>query len=257
MIRLAFRNLFQNKARLVISVGGVSLALLLIPSLDAVFTGVERQVTAYIDSSRADIIVAQSGVRNMHMASSSLPDSVRRKVRAVPGVALVTPILYLTNNVVYEDERNLAYIIGLPENAEMGGPWKISSGRSLPGDGEVIIDRTIAEKAGIRLGDEVEILGEEFEVTGLSEGLASLVNSVAFISMDDFGDLRGNYRTFSFLVKVNPAESPEAVAPASNPGQGCYCPDEENFARRAPVIKGYEHGCRDHHEPDGFLIGLQ
>ena len=45
MIRLAFRNLFQNKARLVISVGGVSLALLLILSLDAVFTGVERQVT--------------------------------------------------------------------------------------------------------------------------------------------------------------------------------------------------------------------
>jgi len=92
MIRLAFRNLFQNKARLVISVGGVSLALLLILSLDAVFTGVERQVTAYIDSSVADVIVAQSGVRNMHMASSSLPDAVRRKVRAVPGVALVTPI---------------------------------------------------------------------------------------------------------------------------------------------------------------------
>jgi hypothetical protein len=46
MIRLAFRNLFQNKARLVISIGGVSLALLLILSLDAVFTGVERQITA-------------------------------------------------------------------------------------------------------------------------------------------------------------------------------------------------------------------
>ena len=70
----------------------------------------------------------------------------------------------------YEDERNLAYIIGLPENAELGGPWKISSGRSLPGEGEVIIDRTVAEKSGIALGDEVEILGEEFEVTGLSEG---------------------------------------------------------------------------------------
>ena len=36
MIRLAFRNLFQNKARLVISVGGVALALLLILSLDAI-----------------------------------------------------------------------------------------------------------------------------------------------------------------------------------------------------------------------------
>ncbi len=213
MIRLAFRNLFQNKIRLVISVGGVALALLLILSLDAVFTGVERQITAYIEYSDADVWVSQADVLNMHMASSSLPDSVARKVRAVPGVESVTPILYLTNNVVYEDERNLAYIIGLPESAEMGGPWKISSGRSLPGKGEAIIDRTIAEKAGIKLGNKVEILGKEFEVTGLSEGTASLVNSVVFISMDDFEELRGSYDTVSFLlVKVEDGESPALVA---------------------------------------------
>ena len=213
MIRLAFRNLFQNKVRLIISVGGVALALLLILSLDAVFSGVERQITAYIENSGADIWVSQADVRNMHMASSSLPDSVARKVKHVAGVASVTPILYLTNNVVAGDERNLAYIIGLPENAELGGPWDISSGRSLPGEGEAIMDRNVAEKSGIALGDTVEILGEEFEVIGLSEGTSSLVNSVAFISMKDFEEMRGSYDTVSFLlVKVSDGESPEVVA---------------------------------------------
>jgi putative ABC transport system permease protein len=63
------------------------------------------------------------------------------------------------------------------------------------------------------LGDEVEILGKEFEVTGFSEGTASLVNSVAFISMDDFEEMRGSYDTVSFLlVKVSDGESPEVVA---------------------------------------------
>jgi putative ABC transport system permease protein len=213
MIRLSFRNLFQNKVRLVISVGGVALALLLVLSLDAIFTGVERQITAYIEYSGADIWVSQSDVLNMHMASSSLPDSVARKVKYVPGVASVSPILYLTNNVVAGDERNLAYIIGLPENAELGGPWKIASGRNLPGEGEAIIDRNVAEKSGTALGDEVEILGEEFEMIGLSEGTSSLINSVAFISMDDFEDMRGSYNTISFLlVKVNEGESPQVVA---------------------------------------------
>jgi len=213
MIRLAFRNLFQNKIRLVISVGGVALALLLILSLDAIFTGVERRVTAYIEHSGADIWVSQADVRNMHMASSSLPDSVARKVKYVPGVASVTPILYLTNNVVAGDERNLAYIIGLPENAEFGGPWSISSGQSLPAQGETILNRNIAVNSGIALGDEVEILGDEFKVTGFSEGTASLVNSVAFISMDDFEEMRGSYDTVSFLlVKVSDGESPEVVA---------------------------------------------
>lgn len=213
MTRLAFRNLFQNKARLVISVGGVALALLLILALDAIFTGVERQITAYIDYSGADIWISQEDVFNMHMATSSLPDSIARKVKSVPGVDSVTPIHYLTNNVVAGDERNLAYIIGLPEGAEFGGPWKVSSGRSLPGEGEAIMDRSVAEKSGIVLGDEVKILGEEFEIVGLSEGTASLVNSVAFVSMDDFEALRGSYDTFSFLlVKVEAGESPAQVA---------------------------------------------
>src|SRR5512145_2276250 len=110
MIRLAFRNLFQSKVRLVISTGGVALALLLILSLDAIFTGVEQRITVYIDNSGADIFVAQEGVRNMHMASSSMPDSVRRKIKAVHGVEVVTPILYLSNNIVMGEDRSLAYI---------------------------------------------------------------------------------------------------------------------------------------------------
>ena len=213
MIRLAFRNLFQNKIRLVISVGGVALALLLILSLDAIFAGVERQITAYITNSGADIFVAQSGVRNMHMAASSLPASVIEDVKGVPGVEEVAPILYLTNMVVIGDERNLAYIIGLPEDAKMGTPWKVAEGRGNPREGETVIDRDIAQKSGVNLGDEVEILGRKFKVVGLSEGTASLVSSVAFVSIGDFAALRGSPDTVSFLlVKVKSGESPRTVA---------------------------------------------
>ncbi len=259
MIRPAFRNLFQNKVRLVISVGGVALALLLILSLDAIFTGVEQRITMYIDHSGADIFVSQSGVRNMHMASSSLPESVRRKVIAVPGVAAVTPVLYLSNYVVMGDERNLTYIIGLPENAAFGGPWKVSSGRSRPGEGEAIIDRSIAVNSGVTLGDEVEILGEEFEVVGLSEETSSLVNSVAFISMDDFEDLRGSYDTFSFLlVQVNAGESPESVAARIQARvRDVTAQTREDFARQErQVVKDMSTDVITIMNLIGFLIGL-
>lgn len=213
MTRLALRNLFQNKIRFVISTGGVALALLLILALDAIFTGVEQRITAYIDYSGADIWVSQSDVLNMHMASSTLPDSVARKVKAVPGVAAVSPILYVANNVIVGDERNLAYIIGLPERAKFGVPWNVSAGLSLPREGEAIMDRNVAEKSGASLGDIVEILGEEFKLVGLTEGTSSLVNSIAFIPQDDFENIRDSYDTISFLlVKVNQEESPEVIA---------------------------------------------
>jgi putative ABC transport system permease protein len=213
VLRLGYHNLFQNKARLVISVGGVALALTLILVLDAIFAGVERQVTAYIDYSGADIFVSQSGVRNMHMASSSLPSSVVDEVKAVAGVESATPILYLTNMVVAGEERSLAYVIGLPSDAAAGKPWSVPEGIPIPGAGETVIDRVVAKKSGVELGDKVKILGREFKVVGLSNGTATLINSVAFISLDDFAQLRGNTGIVSFvLVKVEPGELPDAVA---------------------------------------------
>jgi putative ABC transport system permease protein len=75
------------------------------------------------------------------------------------------------------------------------------------------MDRGVAEKSGVGLGDEVEILGEVFEVIGLSEETSSLTNSIAFISSKDFENIRKSYDTFSFLlVNVRDGESPEAVA---------------------------------------------
>lgn len=213
MLRLAFRNLFQNKVRLVISVGGVALALLLILSLDAILAGVEQQVTAYVDYSGADIFVAQEGVRNMHMAASSLPASMAGRVKTVPGVESVTPILYLTNMIVIGDERNLAYVIGLPHDAMAGGPARVVEGVAIPRVGEAVIDRGVALKSGVTIGDKVKILGEEFKIVGLSEGMVSLVNSVAFVSKDDFARLWGAGTTVSFLlVKIKPGESPDVVA---------------------------------------------
>jgi putative ABC transport system permease protein len=213
MWRLAFRNLFQNKVRLIISVGGVALALLLSLSLDAIVEGIQRQVTTYIDQSDADIFVAQEGVRNMHMASSWLPASMVGKVRAVPGVASVTPILYLTNVIEAGDNRNLAYIIGLPPNASAGGPPLIAEGVTIPAKGEAIIDRAVAAKTGIKLGDEIKIMGEEFTLTGLAENMATFTGSIAFISKKDFDRLRGGTGAISFiLVKVKPGESPIDVA---------------------------------------------
>jgi putative ABC transport system permease protein len=184
---------------------------------------------------------------------------VRKKIKAVPGVASVTPIHYQTNYVVMNDERNLAYIIGVPEKAAFGGPWHISSGRSLPGKGEAIIDRSVAENSGITLGDEVEILGEDFEVVGFSEETSSLVSSVAFISEKDFEALRGSYETFSFLlVKVEAGESPEdVVARIQARVRDVTAQTRADFARQErKVVKDMSTDVITIMNLIGFLIGL-
>lgn len=210
---LARRNLAGNLVRLLISVGGVALALTLTIALEAIFAGVANQLTTYIDRAGADVWVAQAGVRNLHMVASWLPDSVTDEVRSVGGVADATPILYSTDTIAAGDERAVAYVIGLPADAAMGRPWKVAAGRSLPGRGEVIVDRGFASKAGVSIGDEVTVLGGEARVVGLSDGTASLVNSVAFVSFEDFQAMRGGAPVVSFvLVKVSSGTTPADVA---------------------------------------------
>jgi putative ABC transport system permease protein len=259
MMRLAYRNLFHNKVRMTISAGGVALALMLILSLDAIFNGVEEQITAYIDNSGADIFVTQSGVRNMHMASSTIPVETIDSVEAVPGVDAVTPIHYLTNMIVLGEERQLAYIIGLPEGAAMGKPWNIVAGDNIPKKGDAIIDQKLASNVGIDLGDKVEIMGRSFNVGGLSQGTESLVNSVAFISIEDFTAIRAAPGSISFLlVKVAPGESYDRVTrdiEAQVPGVTVQT-RMEFAANERQVVKDMGTDIIAIMNLVGFLIGL-
>ena len=212
---LARRNLSRNRVRLVVSVGGIALALSLVLALDAIFAGVSNQLTTYIDRAGADVWVGQAGVRNLHMVASFMPASVTDQVSAVEGVADVTPILETTDTIAAGDERAVVYVIGLPRDASMGGPWDIVEGAASVGPGDVIIDGGFARRAGVGIGDAVTVLGSQAKIVGLSEGTASLVNSVAFVSFDDFRAMRGGAPVVSFvLVRTAAGSSPDGVTAA-------------------------------------------
>jgi len=213
MWRLAAGNLIQNKTRLLISVAGVALALTLVLFFGAVFTGVQGRLTAYIDRAGADVWVSQDGVRTMHMSASSLPGSVVDQIQAVPGVEQTVPILYTEGMIEANGKEYIAYVFGIVPDAPFGGPWRIVDGVSTPGPGEVIIDHAIAGPAGLRVGDQVTVLGREMRIAGMTAGTSSLVSSVSFVRMDDFAQARGGGDVISFvLVKVKPGESAAAVS---------------------------------------------
>lgn len=213
MLHLALRNLFQGWTRLIVSIGGVALAMTLILALDAIVAGSERQITAYIDYSGADIIVSQAGVRTLHMSASSVSTRDLTSIRAEPGVASVTPILYMTNMLVVGDQRSLAYVIGLPAGAQAGAPWRMEAGARIPGSGKAVIDADVARQGGVGIGGVVTILGQPFTISGLATGTASITNSVAFISFDDFAQMRGGSDTASYLlVKARSGVSPTDLA---------------------------------------------
>lgn len=255
MLLLAWRNLSQNRTRLLVSAGGVGLALTLVLALDAIVNGVEHQLAAYIERSRAEVWVAQSGVRNLHMVASTLPASAVEQVAAVEGVASVTPLLYTSQNVQMGRDNRFSYVFGLPPDATMGGPWRVAAGKALPGPGEAIVDARQARDSGVGLGDSVRIFGRRFLVAGLSEGSSSLTNSVTFVSQSDFARLRRIRDSLSYLlVRVEPGQSPEVVARRIEARVKVSALSTPEFARQERKVVG-DMGA-DAINLMAFLIGL-
>ena len=123
------------------------------------------------------------------------------------------PLLYASDLIQTSGGQYPAYVFGLPTSAPFGRPWKIVDGTATAGPGEVIIDDSIAGKAGLHVGDEVTVLGRHLRIVGLTSGTSSLVNSVAFTSTADFAAVTGEGRVISFvLVSVKTGESIEAAA---------------------------------------------
>lgn len=213
MFRLALGNLTQNKTRFLLSVGGLALALTLVLFFGAVIDGATNRITVYIDRAGADVWVSQAGVQTMHMTASALPASVTAQVAAVPGVQEAVPILYATDTIQAQGNEYLAYVFGVPDGAVLGRPSNVVDGAAMPGSGEIIIDRSIADQAGLRVGDRVTVLGQDLTIAGLTSGTSTIASSVAVVRMDDFVRARGGGQAISFvLVKVNPGESPADVA---------------------------------------------
>jgi putative ABC transport system permease protein len=213
VFRLAFRNLVQNKVRLVISVAGIAFALTLVLFFGAVFDGAQGRLPVYIDHAGADVWVSQQGVRTMHMSQSSLSAPVVDQVKAVPGVDEAVPILYTEGMIQARGDEFIAYVFGISPDAPLGQPWHIVDGASSPGLGEVIVDHAVASKSGLGVGDQVTVLGRPMKIAGVTSGTSTLVSSVSFVRMEDFAQARGGGDAVSFvLVKVEAGESPAAVS---------------------------------------------
>ncbi len=111
-VPVARRQLFARKGRTFAGIAGIATAFLLVLALKAIFAGMEQRLTAYIDASGGDVIVAQRGVQSMHMTESALPEQAVQAIAALPGVAEARPILYAPATLERGDGRGLVYLVG-------------------------------------------------------------------------------------------------------------------------------------------------
>jgi putative ABC transport system permease protein len=196
---LARRNLFQDKIRLALSIAGVALAVTLILILNGFLAGMNRQITSYLDHSPGSIVVAQEDVVNLLGAISLIPEGTAQRAENIRGVDQVIPILSQFIILDLHEKKQPAYMIGY-DPREGGGPWQLIAGREPNSKQEIVFDRVLADRHGLTLGDQVEVMGRDFTIVGLSSGTTSWMTSFFFIRKKDAEDLLLIPGATSFLL---------------------------------------------------------
>lgn len=210
MTYLAYQNLWQQKFRLVLTVTGVALATGLIILLNSFEAGVYRQVTAYLDHTPADYVVAEESAKNLLGVQSLFPGDTEALVRGTPGIAQVTPIYARFVILDLHDKKVPAYMVGY-EPRVGGGPWRMKAGRLPMADNEVVLDWVMAQTHTFALGDRLEILGKDFIVVGLSDETNSWLAGFLFMRKGAAEKLVLTPNATSFLLLALEPQADQAV----------------------------------------------
>jgi hypothetical protein len=153
--------------------------------------------------------VGQEGTRNFLSQTSVLPDSDIAKVAQLPGIAEAAPVTQGYAMLALHGKHILTVLVGY-EPGWIGGPWTLAQGR-FPGDGELVIDETLAKEHGLKVGSLLDVRGAQLRIVGLSSGTSGFTTPFAFTTRTTAKQLNDQPKTATFLL-VKPQAG---VAPAT------------------------------------------
>lgn len=222
MFTLAWKNLFHDRVRLIVTLIGIVFALVLILVQFGLFLGFMDTSANIVEQSRADLWISAPQLPHVNGASP-IAESSRWKALQVPGVERVDR--YFLTFVPWKlpsGSIESIQLAGFSLEGGMGGPWNLTAGsvEDLRGEDTIIVDELYKEKLGVtHLGQTVEISNRRARIVGFTRGIRSFTTApYVFCSFKNAlnysGGLLSVNQTMFFLVKVRPGHDVEAVRAA-------------------------------------------
>jgi putative ABC transport system permease protein len=181
---LALKEIWRNKGRFLLIGLIIALITVLVLFVAALAEGLGAGNREYLEKLNADLLVYQTGV-DLSVSASRIDRSLLNDLRRVDGVADVGPIGFRSVTIVFADGREPLDISFIGAEPGKPGEPRAYVGRGLAGKraNEALIDRNVARRSGLTVGDEFTIKAlqgniEEFyrlRVAGISDGRQYLI----------------------------------------------------------------------------------
>jgi len=240
MLLVARKNLFSERTRLAISVGGIALSVLLITFLLSLFRGWNEKVGGFVEEVDADIWIAREGTTDFLAAASILPtEGADEQISRIQSIERWSPLIVRPMAATKDGTEMDVELVGFDTQSGLGGPVRIEEGKGVPGPGEVVVDEELSRRYGVDVGDTIGAGGRDWEVVGKSSGGDFVAAQTIFVALDQAEDAleMEGFATF-FLLQVRPGREKVVVGfiEKGQPGVVAVTGDEFAAATRERAL---------------------
>src|SRR5437899_4851182 len=178
--KLAQRNLFHDRLRLVATVVGIVFSIVLVTVQLGLYFGFGRMVTTMIDHASGDLWIIPAGAKSFE-DPSPLDERNRFAALSVNGVFDVTAIVIgFAEWRLPSGGTTPVFVIGSDVRGPGLHPWNVVAGNTdaLAIPNTVAVDQTYFERLGVTgLGATAEIRAQKVEGAAVTKGIRSFTTT--------------------------------------------------------------------------------
>lgn len=250
------RNLFRRPSRSALTLGGLSIVVLLVLVVVGFIRGLEASlastgnpntVLVYALSSGADIENSSIPARTPALLAASVAG-----VREKHDVKYVSPELYLGTRIKTDgaQRKGLGLVRGVTTSAPLVRQKVQIIEGAWPGPGEVLIGRLAFSKLGcskesLEIGKQVEFDGRSWNISGIFSAQGAAYESEIWCPL---ADLQAALKRQDLSLVAVTMESPEGVADVD-----MFCRERIDLELKAVSEAGYYADLQKHYRPVRML----
>ncbi|QQG50271.1 MAG: ABC transporter permease [Candidatus Berkelbacteria bacterium] len=184
MFLIALRNLFGERGRLLITIGGVTFSVILILILLGLYSGWEKQMTRFTGNIPADLWVGQAGSGDLSHSISIIQAVRSEDVSKLGSVTRVSTFVGRQVGTTIDGQDVHIFVVGVDEDRFIKS-YELVEGTDDPALGEIAIDQVLARQTGLKIGDTFEVAKTTVKVSGIISGGNILAYTFALVNRAD------------------------------------------------------------------------
>ena len=186
-MNLAIRDIRYHRGRFILTSIGLGLLLGVVMSMGGIYRGLFADALAVLDFTKADIWVVQQDTNGPFAESSRIPEDIKFRIRAVPGVAEASPLSFQTIQIERQGKPFRFFLIGYDLNG-FGGPPEIIAGRGIR---QKHYEMVVAGAMGMEIGEKIHLGLHDYTVVGITgKVVSSGGDPAAYVSLADAQDIQ-------------------------------------------------------------------